>query len=416
MGISCLTPKRTDEGRTMVDITAEMAVYALAAVAVGIGIGWLLQSSLARRRIDKTADHWQSKLDEVALQRDRQIAENGKLRTRVEEQEAAVHRHETAVKKAKAEIDSAAEREKRMSHDIFTLRGEREDFKNKVTMFQNALVSVKQQTVELQNEFINSREFYKGELQKSFEKRKDLETRLDDAKHEHESFNNLLKSTKSEQESVNRMLESARSRLADLDNLEHKAVSLESENAQLIHDARLAQQEIEVLKRDVAELDELKVQNKELAHCLQSMEESRRQYESDAQRYKEFADKTEKKSETLRVRLDEVEKNFLDIEKQQSKALKEARKENSKRPINGHKSPKKESDNLQDIIGIGKVFERTLNDIGIYTFKQIANFGPSDIARVNRELKEFSGRMEQDDWIGQAKQLHFKKYGSMNHN
>jgi len=36
----------------------------------------------------------------------------------------------------------------------------------------------------------------------------------------------------------------------------------------------------------------------------------------------------------------------------------------------------------------------------------------SDIARVNAELKEFRGRMEQDDWIGQAKDLLFKNYGT----
>ena len=30
---------------------------------------------------------------------------------------------------------------------------------------------------------------------------------------------------------------------------------------------------------------------------------------------------------------------------------------------------------------------------------------------VNAELKEFRGRMEQDDWVGQAKELHFQKYG-----
>jgi predicted flap endonuclease-1-like 5' DNA nuclease len=35
----------------------------------------------------------------------------------------------------------------------------------------------------------------------------------------------------------------------------------------------------------------------------------------------------------------------------------------------------------------------------------------SDVARVNASLKEFRGRMEQDDWIGQAKELYFKKYG-----
>ena len=393
--------------------TPETAIYALAAVVVGIGIGWLLQSGLLRRRVAQVSDDWQSKLDEMTRHKDRLTAENSKLRTRLEEQEGAIHRHEIAVKKANTELESAREREKRMSQDIFTLRGEREDFKNKVVTFKNALDTVKQQTVELQDEFIKSREFYKGELQKSFDKRKEVEAKLEDAKHEHNSFSNLLKSTRSEHDSVNRMLASAKARLAELDDLEHKVIKLEAENAQLNHDAQMAQQEIDVLQRDVAELEELKVQNKELAHCLQSMEESRKQYEDDAKRYKEYADKTEKKSETLALRLDEVEKNFLDIEKQQRKALKEARKVSAPAPgkINGHKLEKQEADNLQDIIGIGKVFERTLNDLGIYTFQQIANFGPSDIARVNRELKEFSGRMEQDDWIGQAKELHFKKYG-----
>ena len=63
-------------------------------------------------------------------------------------------------------------------------------------------------------------------------------------------------------------------------------------------------------------------------------------------------------------------------------------------------------------MGIGKVFERTLNDLGYFSFRQLANFGVADIARVNAELKEFKGRMEQDDWIGQAKELLFKKYGA----
>ena len=71
--------------------------------------------------------------------------------------------------------------------------------------------------------------------------------------------------------------------------------------------------------------------------------------------------------------------------------------------------PKK--DNLQEIVGIGKVFEHALHELGVYTFAQIAAFDITDIARVNAALKGSEGRMEQDDWIGQAKELHFKKYG-----
>ena len=80
------------------------------------------------------------------------------------------------------------------------------------------------------------------------------------------------------------------------------------------------------------------------------------------------------------------------------------------KPINGHEKPQ-EVDDLKEIIGIGKVFERTLNDLGVFSFRQIASFGVADIARVNAELKEFKGRMEQDDWVGQARELYFQKYG-----
>jgi large subunit ribosomal protein L21 len=111
------------------------------------------------------------------------------------------------------------------------------------------------------------------------------------------------------------------------------------------------------------------------------------------------------------LRLDEVEQNFLAIEKQQRSALKDARKSAAAQATNSKKPAKQEKDDLQEIIGIGKVFEHTLLELGICSFRQIANFGVADVARVNAELKEFKGRMEQDDWIGQAKDLLFKKYG-----
>ena len=66
---------------------------------------------------------------------------------------------------------------------------------------------------------------------------------------------------------------------------------------------------------------------------------------------------------------------------------------------------------MTEIVGIGKVFEAMLHRLGVYYFRQIAAFGPAELARVNSQLKEFKGRIEHDDWIGQAKELHFKKYG-----
>jgi predicted flap endonuclease-1-like 5' DNA nuclease len=102
------------------------------------------------------------------------------------------------------------------------------------------------------------------------------------------------------------------------------------------------------------------------------------------------------------------------MERQQRQALSDARKSAARSALNGKKAATEEADerdDLQEIVGVGKVFEQALHELGIFKFSQIAAFDISDIARVNSKLKDFKGRMEQDDWIGQAKELHFKKYG-----
>lgn len=395
----------------MADPILQIVLIALAAAVLGGFLGWLARGGQARRLAERVTDRFQLKLDDTIRQRDRLTTEVAKLRTTIETQQGAIHRHEVAVARAKTEIESAREKEKQMAKSIFTLRTEREDFKNKLLRFQHALVSVKQRSAELQTEFVKSGDFYKGELAKSFEKRKALEVKLENAKAEYHSSSTLLHSSRSEHESVNRMLESAQIRLSDLDALEQDVIRLEAENAQLQHDRTLAKQQIEVLQRDVAEIDELKVQNRELAHCLESLENSRKQYESDAKRYREQAGQSEQQSETLRIRLDEVELNFSEMEQQQSDALKDARNAAAAQQANEAVDEQQDVDDLQEIVGVGKAFEKTLHDLGVYSFRQIANFGLTDIARVNMELREFKGRMEQDDWIGQAKELYFKKYG-----
>ncbi|MGD1886817.1 MAG: hypothetical protein ACFB01_06795 [Cohaesibacteraceae bacterium] len=61
-------------------------------------------------------------------------------------------------------------------------------------------------------------------------------------------------------------------------------------------------------------------------------------------------------------------------------------------------------DNLQRIKGVGKVNEGKLNDLGIYHFAQIAEWTPSEARWVGTYLA-FAGRIEREDWVGQAKVL-----------
>ncbi|MBK5950920.1 hypothetical protein CH339_11900 [Rhodobium orientis] len=62
------------------------------------------------------------------------------------------------------------------------------------------------------------------------------------------------------------------------------------------------------------------------------------------------------------------------------------------------------ADDLKRIRGIGKVNEKKLNDVGIYHFRQIAAWTAPEVRWVGTFLA-FAGRIEREDWIGQAKVL-----------
>jgi len=328
---------------------------------------WLVRGVIANRKTSQLIDEWESRVDDLSRKRDNLLAEANKNRATIETQQTEIYQNEQAVQRSNTLLNSALEKINSLSKDLFTLRAEREDSKLKLVTFQNALNSVRNQSQVLQREFIKSRNFYKAELKKAFEKRQALEVSIDNTRAEQDSLRNLLTGSRSEQESVNRMLESARNRLAEIDKLERDVVRLEADNAQLNHDAALAKQETDSLKRDVAEMDELQVQNTEMSEVVKSMETSRRQYEQDAKRYQGVASQSEKQSETLRIRLDEVEQNFLELEKEQQNAIRQAQQEaaTANYPSGRDDQPAQEIDDLKEIIGIGKVFEGALNEHGV---------------------------------------------------
>lgn len=60
------------------------------------------------------------------------------------------------------------------------------------------------------------------------------------------------------------------------------------------------------------------------------------------------------------------------------------------------------ADDLKKIKGVGPGLEKTLNEMGIYHYDQIAKWTDAEVAWVDARLK-FKGRIVRDDWIGQAK-------------
>ena len=70
----------------------------------------------------------------------------------------------------------------------------------------------------------------------------------------------------------------------------------------------------------------------------------------------------------------------------------------------GFRKPKGEKDDLKLIEIIAPELETMLNKLNIMKFEQIAALSDDDIANVDEALK-LGGRIEKDDWIGQAQRL-----------
>lgn len=70
----------------------------------------------------------------------------------------------------------------------------------------------------------------------------------------------------------------------------------------------------------------------------------------------------------------------------------------------GFKKPKGTPDDLTQIKGLDAELAARLGGLGVIKFEQIANFSDDDIANVDEALS-LNGRVEKDDWTGQAQRL-----------
>ncbi len=402
----------------MIELDPLTIIYIAGAAAFGGVVGWFFRSRQSAQDMSRLGDDWRSRHDKAVAEKEENSKEIGKLKHSLDAAKKIVEKNIIATNQAKTEIASLREKQNALQKNLFVIGAERDELKGKLSNHSNVMNSSQQRVTQLQAEIEKNQGIYKARLEATAEERKILQRKIDDAKAEQKSLNNLLTSARAEYQSASNMLAAAQTRLENMDTMEKKVISLEADNAQLKHDIALANQGAETLRRELTEFNVLKEQNRELVQCLKSMEDRCKQYEEDARRYRSQAEQSEKESDTLRFKIGDIEKNFHEMRTEQETSKQEKKTGNGKQEVEvktpaplGIPKPDGEVDDLTEIIGIGKVFERTLHDMGIWYFRQIAAFGPAEIARINSELKEFKGRIEHDDWIGQAKELHYKKYG-----
>ena len=198
----------------------QTVLIALGAAAVSGLCAWLVQLKNGKRMIARLALSAKQSIDKVTAQRDHLAREYTRAKSQIETlQESAAKRKE--------ELDTHANKTKLLTANVATLRAERENTKVQLGAIQGALHTFRQQTAKLQSEFQKTQEFYKRELQKSFEKRKLLENdlkyahlELKEARSEQEAFAKQVESSSLEHGSDTEMVKAAQLRLGQIDVLE----------------------------------------------------------------------------------------------------------------------------------------------------------------------------------------------------
>ncbi|MFT5248433.1 MAG: putative flap endonuclease-1-like 5' DNA nuclease [bacterium] len=66
------------------------------------------------------------------------------------------------------------------------------------------------------------------------------------------------------------------------------------------------------------------------------------------------------------------------------------------------KALESQNDDLTKLDGIGPYIQQRLNDIGIYNYDQVSKFTIEDIRKITELIDFFPGRIERDNWVGQA--------------
>ena len=284
------------------------------AAAAGAAAGYFVASTIGRGRIAAVERRAGEKIHAAGVEREKAIK-------RYREAREATKAMKAQVASALGQRATAVDKLTVMARNVKTLRAERAATKDKVKALQTSLTTVHQRTVSLQREFEKAGQFYKRELQKSFRKRQQLDVELKRAREEQQAFEKRIKESVLEHGSPEEMVTAAQLRFGQIEMLERAVDRLEAENKDLKEEIRQRKEDYEALRQDLKELDELRIHNQHLVRALEALEESRQQHEEEAVEARSKADESEQLSETLRMRLSNLEESFAAIAQDQQQAI-----------------------------------------------------------------------------------------------
>ncbi len=404
----------------MPELTAiHIGLLALALV-VGVALGWIFRGERSAKEKIAINAGWQDQLESQQAEQDRLAEQNKGLMEQISQYQAS---HKDSINRAKELSDSLKESfqrrdemkthlndfRKKLAHTI----AQRDKLKDAV---ENREIQNKSSTGELKEKddkiFRLSRELTSWQnrvppLVEKFQERdkqaRELEEELVKAKARIDSFEEMAKSNQTRIEPIDAgTLPDG----LDASNEPHSDTST--------HAVSVLQDQIDdsaALEEEGEAAENLTVSDDELLAADEFVDEEDRTAGEPAAEAEEVPDSIE----TFTALADELlaTDNFVgDQDRTVDEPDPDAQKSEDD-SLTGESQSGDGKDDLKQIKGVGPAIEKTLNDLGIFLFNQLAEISEQEIDRVAQRLKGFRSRIYREDWIGQARDLHYQKNNNL---
>ncbi len=432
----------------MAFLVGQIALCLLATGLLGLLLGWWLGRSSAGARLADAEEGWERRLlaiedENRGLQAREEELDNELATARGDLERANQRAAKVAVNLSESERLLAEERQQgereveERDAEIGALRGEIERWRRERADLDAARRQTDEDLDRLSDELARSRERIAeleaavargrhqiAEFERSRTPDADLgplrleldrlrkvkaefqEWMLGEAKREEEArhLRHQLERATTERDAVAEEIGHLRSRLAGADAApSEETESLREELSR--RSARIADLEAHIASR--AGLEE---EVEQLRSAAESGGEQSRELEEQLREAIQRAERAETAREQARGELEALlEARLVDIDGTPATSKAE-------QPVPGEgpellEAPEGERDDLKKIRGIGQVLEATLNELGVYHYRQIASWSPSNIDWVASHLGTFPDRIERDEWLAQAAELDRSREG-----
>ena len=371
----------------MPEITTAFIAFIAGSVAAGAVIGWIMRGNRCAQEKIAVNEGWQRQLEAQRSEHERLLEQNKTLMEQISQLQASGKDAANRARELSGALKEAFERRDQLQRELKEIR--------------SSLERAVQQREQLQSEVRSTEE--RGDSARAALELK--EETIDRLSRELENWQNRLPP----------LIDRFRERDDQARQLEEELASARTRIEELERMADAGQTRIEPVDQDALG-DKLDASNDPTSVTQTGIEEAID--EPDAVSLRETHDEPDDEPEEVSLRETHDEPD----DEPEEVSLRETHDEPDDEPETlgttadvtelRDREPGRLRDNLRLIKGIGPAIEKTLNELGIFRYHQIAEMTEYDIDRVAQRLKGFSSRIYREDWIGQARELQLKKSGT----